>query len=120
MVLPLCNIPRFSRRSLKSSGNYYGGTYFDSSILDDFVLVDSPPARNTAETIFNRLGAIELIEDNLADSFVVIVDDGERREAALVNLIRQKLRESKRDCRETAIMAAKQQAVFCCGLLYLC
>jgi hypothetical protein len=101
--------------------NFYGGTYFDSSILYDFVLVDGPPARNTEETIFNRLGAIELIENNLADNFVAIVDDAERRgEAALVNLIRRKLQESKRDFRETAIMAAKQQAVFCCGLLYSC
>jgi hypothetical protein len=86
--------------------NFYGGTYFDSSILYDFVLVDGPP---------------ELIENNLADNFVAIVDDAERRgEAALVNLIRRKLQESKRDFRETAIMAAKQQAVFCCGLLYSC
>jgi len=99
--------------------NFYGGTYFDSSILYDFVLVDGPPARNTEQTVFNRLGAIELIENNLADSFVVIIDDAERRgEAALVNLIRQKLQESKRVFKETAIMAAKQQAVFVAGSFY--
>jgi hypothetical protein len=90
-------------------------------ILYDFVLVDGPPARNTEETIFNRLGAIELIENNLADNFVAIVDDAERRgEAALVNLIRRKLQESKRDFRETAIMAAKQQAVFVAALYSCC
>jgi hypothetical protein len=74
-------------------------------------LVDGPPARNTEEIIFNRLGAIELIENNLAVSFVVIIDD----EAALANLIRRQLQECKHDFRETAIMAAKQQAVFVAG-----
>jgi hypothetical protein len=46
----------------------------------------------------------------------VIVDDAERRgEGVLVNLIRRKLQESRRNFREPAIMAAKQQAVFVAG-----
>jgi predicted O-methyltransferase YrrM len=99
--------------------NFYGGTFFDPSILYDFVLIDGPPARNTEETVFNRLGALELIEKNLADDFVVIVDDAERRgEGVLVNLIRRQLQENGRDFKETAIMAAKQQAVFVAGSYY--
>ena len=95
--------------------DHYGGTYFDSSVLYDFVLVDGPPARDR-RTVFNRLGAIELIENSLADSSVVIIDDAERPgEAALVKLIRQQLRKSGRSFTEAAIMAAKQQHIFVMG-----
>ena len=97
---------------------HYGGRYFDSSILYDFVLIDGPPAR-TRETGFDRLGAIELIETNLADNFVVIIDDAERRgENELVNLIRRRLEESRRDFSEAAIMAAKQQHIFVAGSFF--
>lgn len=95
---------------------HYGGEYFDPSTLYDFVLVDGPPAHGKQEMALNRLGALELLEKNLAPSFVLIVDDAERRgEEMLVGLIRKRLREDGRDFKEAAIMAAKQQHVFAAG-----
>lgn len=95
---------------------HYGGAYFDPSVLYDFVLVDGPPAHGKEEMALNRLGAIELVQKNLAPDFVLIVDDAERRgEDMLVGLIRDKLRENGREFKEAAIMAAKQQHVFAAG-----
>lgn len=97
--------------------SHYGGEYFDSSALYDFVLVDGPPAHGSKEMALNRIGAVELLEKNLAESFVIIVDDAERRgEDMLVDLIRRKLRKDGREFKDTAIMAAKQQHVFAAGL----
>ena len=96
--------------------SHYGGEYFDSSALYDFVLVDGPPAHGNKDMALNRIGAVELLEKNLAESFVIVVDDAERRgEDVLVELIRRKLRKDSRDFKETAIMAAKQQHVFAAG-----
>jgi hypothetical protein len=96
--------------------SHYGGQYFDPSALYDFVLVDGPPAHGHKDMALNRIGAVELLEKNLAGSFVIIVDDAERRgEDVLVDLIRRKLRSKDRDFRETAIMAAKRQHVFAAG-----
>lgn len=90
--------------------------YLDPSAHYDFVLIDGPPANRNNETAFNRLGAVEVLAKNLAESFVLIVDDAERHgEDMLVELIRRKLRTDGREFRETAIMAAKQQHVFATG-----
>jgi hypothetical protein len=96
--------------------HHYGDGYFDPSVLYDFVLVDGPPAHGKEEMALNRLGALELLNKNLAESFVLIVDDAERRgEEMLIGLIRKKLRSDGRDFKEAAIMAAKQQHVFAAG-----
>jgi len=94
---------------------HYGGAYFDASVRYDFVLVDGPPA-NKGDDALNRLGAVELVANNLAESFVLIVDDAERRgEDMLIGSIRRKLQKNGRDFKEAAIMAAKRQHIFAAG-----
>ncbi len=98
--------------------HHYGGKYFDSSVLYDFVLVDGPPAYKKG-TIFNRLGAIEVIENNLADSFVIVVDDMEREgEQELSNLIHRKLKERGCNFGEVSIRGAKPQHAFAAGSFF--
>lgn len=97
---------------------HYGGAYFDSSVLYDFVLVDGPPAY-VKETTFHRLGAMEVIERNLAESFVVVLDDMQREgEQELSNLIRRKLQE--RGCRfgEVSIRGSRPQHAFAAGSFF--
>jgi predicted O-methyltransferase YrrM len=95
---------------------HYGGEYFDPAVLYDFVLVDGPPAHGKEDMALNRLGALELFRKNLAENFVIIVDDAERRgEDMLVGAIRQQLKGDGRDFKEAAIMAAKQQHIFAAG-----
>jgi hypothetical protein len=100
------------------SGNrirHYSGRYFDPSVLYDFVLIDGPPA-SSPKTAMNRIGAIDLVDANLAQDFVLIVDDTERRgEATLTKMIRETLRGKHKDFGESAVVAAKRQHVFASG-----
>lgn len=98
--------------------SHYGGKYFDASTLYDFVLVDGPPAYEK-ETTFNRLGAIEVIENNLADSFVIVLDDMQREgEQELSNLVRRKLKERGCNFGEVSIRGSRPQHAFASGSFF--
>lgn len=98
--------------------SHYGGRYFDSSVRYDFVLVDGPPAYEK-ETTFNRLGAVEVIENNLADSFVIVVDDMQREgEQELSNLIRRILKGRGRDFGEVNVRGTRPQHAFAGGSFF--
>jgi hypothetical protein len=98
--------------------SHYGGEYFDSSALYDFVLVDGPPAHKK-ETTFNRLGVLELIENNLADSFVIILDDMQREgEQELANIIHRKLQERGCNFGEVSIRGSRPQHAFASGAFF--
>jgi hypothetical protein len=95
--------------------NHYADGYFDRSMRYDFVLIDGPPAYKRS-TMLNRLGAVEMIPGNLADDFVLIVDDAERRgEDLLIGKIRRALEAGRVDFSEIAIAASKRQHLFCAG-----
>lgn len=98
--------------------SHYGGTYFDSSALYDFVLVDGPPAY-MKETAFNRLGAMEIIEKNLAESFVIVLDDMQREgEQELSKLIHRKLKERGCNFGEVSIRGTRPQHAFAAGSFF--
>jgi predicted O-methyltransferase YrrM len=98
--------------------SHYGGEYFDSSALYDFVLVDGPPAHKK-ETAFNRLGAVELIENNLADSFVIVLDDMQREgEQELANLIHRTLQKRGGNFGEVSIRGTRPQHAFAGGAFF--
>lgn len=95
--------------------SHYDTGYFDKSIKYDFVLVDGPPAYDRQNSM-NRMGVVEMVSGNLSDSFILIIDDAERRgEEILVSTIRRKLDKSGATYRELAILANKRQHVFCSG-----
>ncbi|HZY63429.1 MAG TPA: hypothetical protein VFE38_12990 [Edaphobacter sp.] len=98
--------------------HHYGGEYFDSSARYDFFLIDGPPAYEHDAT-FNRLGALELIENNLADNFVIVVDDMHRQgEQELSRLIQQKLRKAGRNFNEVSIRGTRPQHAFASGSFF--
>lgn len=98
--------------------SHYGGEYFDASVLYDFVLVDGPPAYKK-ETMFNRLGAMEIIENNLADSFVIVLDDMQREgEQELSRLIHRKLKERGCNFGEVSIRGSRPQHAFAAGSFF--
>lgn len=98
--------------------SHYGGEYFDSSALYDFVLVDGPPAYKK-ETTFNRLGAMEVIENNLADSFVIVLDDMQREgEQELSRLIHRKLKDRGCNFGEVSIRGSRPQHAFAAGSFF--
>jgi hypothetical protein len=95
--------------------SHYASGYFDKSTKYDFVLIDGPPAYRE-DILMNRLGAVEIIQDNLAGDFVLIVDDAERPgEGALIDAIRRELKNRRVGFREIAIAASKRQHLFCAG-----
>jgi predicted O-methyltransferase YrrM len=98
--------------------SHYGGRYFDPSVLYDFVLIDGPPAYKK-EAAFNRLGALEVIENNLADSFVIVLDDMQREgEQELSNLICRKLKSRGCDFGQVSIRGARPQHAFAAGSFF--
>jgi predicted O-methyltransferase YrrM len=81
----------------------------------DFLIIDGPPAY-AAHQHFSRVGSLDLIEDRLAEDFVIVVDDVQRKgEKALVSGIKALLRRRGRDYREGSIRAIKCQSVFAGG-----
>ena len=106
-------IPKTARhRKIK----HYGGDYFDRDVNYDFILIDGPPAASY-DTAMNQLGALEIVENNLADPFVIVIDDAERYgERILIDTIRRYLKKSVMDFGEGTVVAAKRQHIFCSGL----
>jgi hypothetical protein len=79
----------------------------------DFVLVDGPPAYRE-ETKYARMGCAAIIDRCLAPEFVVILDDTEREgEAAAVAACRDVLKRRGIELRESQVIAAKRQHLFC-------
>ncbi len=94
---------------------HYADGYFDRTKRYDFVVVDGPSVLGPGSAM-SRLGCLEIAETALAQDFIVILDDAERKgEGIMTDLMRSLLKKKDTAVRETSIVAAKRQHIFCGG-----
>lgn len=90
----------------------------DSGIISrdvDLAIIDGPPASRMEERN-SRLGAFDLLKDNLATDFIVVIDDWERAgEMRLASLFESHFTNRKIDYATNTLRANKSQAVFAAG-----
>jgi hypothetical protein len=80
---------------------------------NDFILVDGPTSYGDGGP-YSRIGSLDFLRNHLADQFVVIFDDTERRgEGEAVAIVRKYLAQTGITFFENTVRAAKQQSLFC-------
>ncbi len=81
----------------------------------NLLIIDGPPAGHLAGS-YNRLGSARYIPTALAEDFVVIIDDAERKgEAALATALAARLRQAGRAVHHSEVLGMKRQIVFSGG-----
>jgi len=104
---------------LTGTGTTYGRQFYDSKVIPtglfQLMVVDGPPA-DVQGNRFARNGFADIFAERLAENFVIIVDDAERKgERSLIRLVRKALKEAGRTYAEGEALALKRQKVFCGG-----
>lgn len=95
--------------------DHYRSPFFDPSTRYDLVIVDAPIASDH-HNAYNRLGAIEIVDENLADDFVIIIDDAQRvGEARLAELVGERLAALGRKASRGVVTAGKRQILYAGG-----
>ena len=81
----------------------------------DLAIIDGPPASNPGERN-RRLGAFDLLKNNLASDFVLVIDDWERSgEMRLACMFESYFAGRKVDYAANTLRADKSQIVFAAG-----
>lgn len=93
--------------------SFYESEEVNSKKGIELAIVDGPTA-STRATKWNRIGAADYLKDRLAEDFIVIFDDTERRgESAGADLFARYLAARSTPYYTSTIRAEKQQRLFC-------
>jgi len=83
--------------------------------LIDLLIIDGPPAFSS-NTIFSRLGALELVQHLNPSQFIIVVDDAEREgELLLAKKIIANLKKRGIEHTWTEVVARKRQLIIAGG-----
>ncbi|WP_207481931.1 O-methyltransferase [Arenibaculum pallidiluteum] len=98
------------------TGTRHGAGFYGPDLIPpgpfDLMILDGPPAHAHADRLA-RTGFADVFLDRLADDFVIIIDDAERKgERQLVRMVRQRLGAAGISFGESEVIALKRQKLF--------
>jgi hypothetical protein len=94
---------------------YYDHPMISSGPPIEFLLVDGPPGYPEGAG-FSRMGALTIVENRIADDFIIVIDDAERHgEQVLFLEMISLLRRQGRRFRENSLKAIKSQLIVAAG-----